>query len=169
MTQWITLEEMGRYLKVSRAYLYKEVQAGRFPAVKVGRGWRFDRERVDDWLKTSQTLKESLYEFPWSDCLDHFLTKLQEEFRDRFASLWIYGSWARGEAREDSDIDLLVVFQSLKNFGKDFKQISSLAYDATFGRNRPFVFSITLTDQKTFLTGLEPLLLNIRQEGKKAA
>ncbi len=68
-----------------------------------------------------------------------------------------------------SKLDLLVVFQSLKNFGKDFKQISSLAYDATFGRNRPFVFSITLTDQKTFLTGLEPLLLNIRQEGKKAA
>ena len=169
MTEWITLEELADYLKVSRAYLYKAAQTGKIPAVKVGRSWRFDREAIDSWLRQDSKKEGPKLEFPWSDCLEVFLRSIQKEFGNRFASLWIYGSWARGEASPESDVDLLVVLNSIQNFARNFETIISLAYKATFGRNHPVVFSTTLTDQKTFLHSLEPLLLNVRKEGKKAA
>jgi hypothetical protein len=41
--------------------------------------------------------------------LERFLALLQEHFGDRLISLVLYGSVARSEAREDSDIDLLLI------------------------------------------------------------
>lgn len=171
MAEWMTLEELGRYLKISRASLYKKAQSHQIPSTKIGRSWRFDRESIDIWMRKTQTpfQKQIGSEFPWSDCLLGFIQSLQKKFENRFSSLWIYGSWARGEARPDSDVDLMVVLSSVKNFAKDFDTVASLAYESTFGKNRPVVFSITLTDQKTFISDPEPLLLNVRREGKKAA
>lgn len=167
MINWLTLEELAGYLKVSRARLYQMVQRGEIPAVKLGRTWRFDRDRIDAWLGHQGNV--DIEDSPWFDSFQYFIKQLQRHFAKRFASLWIYGSWARGEARPDSDVDLLVVLDKIKDFSADFNTTSSLAYQSTFGRGRAVVFSVTLTDQKTFLAGMEPLLLNIRREGKKAA
>jgi predicted nucleotidyltransferase len=41
-------------------------------------------------------------------CMD-----LGREFGDEFLGLMLFGSWARGEAREDSDVDVLVLFSNL--------------------------------------------------------
>jgi predicted nucleotidyltransferase len=38
---------------------------------------------------------------------------LEREFGDEFLGLMLFGSWARGEAREDSDVDVLVLFNNL--------------------------------------------------------
>ncbi len=166
MKKWLTLENLTGYLKMSRATLYKMAQQGKIPAVKVGRGWRFDRDAIDQWLQKSPGSSPPP-EFPWQDCLDDFIGALREGYRARFASLWVYGSWARVEASAGSDIDLLVVLDPLQP--EDWRKIRTLSYQATFGRNRPFVFSIQVIDQKTFLSSLEPLLLNVRREGKRAA
>lgn len=166
MKEWLNLGTIASYLKMSRASLYKMAQQGRIPATKLGRSWRFDREAVDRWMQNVPLPNQSS-EFPWQDCLDIFIEKLQKDFGDRFASVWIYGSWARGDAQSGSDIDLLVVIDSIKS--EDPSKIRNLSYQATFGRNRPFVFSIQIIDQKIFLSSLEPLLLNVRREGRKAA
>ena len=47
----MTIEELSKYLKISRSTLYKLGQEGNLPAQKVGRHWRFHREAVDTWLK----------------------------------------------------------------------------------------------------------------------
>ncbi|NLX96713.1 MAG: helix-turn-helix domain-containing protein [Rhodopirellula sp.] len=47
----MTIEELSKYLKISRSTLYKLAQEGKLPAQKVGRHWRFHREAVDEWLK----------------------------------------------------------------------------------------------------------------------
>ena len=167
MSDWLTLEELSAYLKLSHPSLYKMAQEGKIPAAKVGRGWRFHRPTIDQWLHHSQETKEK--EFPWSDCLEIFLEKLQKEFGPLFSALWIYGSWARGEAREDSDVDLLIVLGEISDFKKDFEKVVSLSYDSTFGKNRPIVFSVTLVELEAFRKSAEPLLLNVRAEGKKAA
>jgi len=36
---------------------------------------------------------------------------LRERFGRRIADIRLFGSWARGEADEDSDVDVLVVFE----------------------------------------------------------
>jgi predicted nucleotidyltransferase len=38
---------------------------------------------------------------------------LEGEFDGEFLGLMLFGSWARGEAREDSDVDVLVLFDGL--------------------------------------------------------
>ena len=166
MKEWITLEELAGYLKLSHASLYKMAQNGEVPAIKLGRHWRFDRETIDRWMHQKE-FSSSHEEFPWQDCLDSLLKELRREFGKRFLSLWIYGSWARGEAKDESDVDLLVVIDPLSR--KDVQTVSQLAYEATFGRNRSVVFSMVTINQETFLTSLEPLLLNVRKEGRRAA
>ncbi len=50
---WLTLDELVRYLKLSRTNLYRMVQQGKIPASKIGFQWRFNRKEIDDWV-TSQ-------------------------------------------------------------------------------------------------------------------
>jgi excisionase family DNA binding protein len=47
---WLTIEEIARYLKVSKETIYKMVQQNQIPASKLGNQWRFHQETVDDWL-----------------------------------------------------------------------------------------------------------------------
>lgn len=47
----MTIDELAEYLQVSKSSLYKLAQDGRVPGQKVGKHWRFHRERIDEWLK----------------------------------------------------------------------------------------------------------------------
>lgn len=49
----MTIVELAKYLKISRSTLYKLAQEGKLPGQKVGRHWRFHRDAVDAWLKTT--------------------------------------------------------------------------------------------------------------------
>lgn len=53
MTVWLSLEELATYLKKPKSTLYKLLQRGLLPGHKVGRSWRFDRDEVDAWIKSS--------------------------------------------------------------------------------------------------------------------
>lgn len=50
MDEVLTLEELAAYLKVSETTAYSLVRTGDIPGRKVGREWRFLRERVVNWL-----------------------------------------------------------------------------------------------------------------------
>ena len=41
--------------------------------------------------------------------VDEFVQKLKEKFGDRVESIIVFGSYARGESKEESDIDVLIV------------------------------------------------------------
>ncbi len=45
------------------------------------------------------------------DVLAEFLSRLREQFDDRIAHVWLFGSKARGDFDEESDVDLLIVGQ----------------------------------------------------------
>ena len=47
----MTIDELARYLKLSKSTLYKLAQAGRVPGKKVGKHWRFRKDAIDRWLK----------------------------------------------------------------------------------------------------------------------
>ncbi|MGD0336350.1 MAG: helix-turn-helix domain-containing protein [Candidatus Omnitrophota bacterium] len=46
----LTFEEARKYLKISNSTLYRLVQKRKVPASKVGRSWRFRKERLIAWL-----------------------------------------------------------------------------------------------------------------------
>jgi len=51
MENWLTLEQISEYLQISTSSTYKMAQAGRIPAYKVGRQWRFKKEEIDRWVE----------------------------------------------------------------------------------------------------------------------
>jgi len=47
----MTIEDLSKYLKVSKSTLYKLAQEGSLPGQKVGKHWLFHKEAIDEWLK----------------------------------------------------------------------------------------------------------------------
>lgn len=102
-------------------------------------------------------------------CLEALLKRLQrasselkEILGEGFTGLMLFGSYARGEAREDSDVDILVVLKGLKGM-----RIRSIIYKVIVDN---IGLPITLVDidlRELAREDLEvtPLLLNILYDG----
>lgn len=54
MEQLLTLQEVAKYLKLTEVTVYKYVHEGKIPGVKVASRWRFDKDRIDDFLKSKE-------------------------------------------------------------------------------------------------------------------
>lgn len=52
---------------------------------------------------------------PYKTLIEKLIESLKRKYEDRFISLIVFGSVARGEMRKDSDIDLLLIIDSLLN------------------------------------------------------
>ena len=52
---FLTTEEVLDYLQVNLRTVYRLIKAGKIPAVRVGRQWRFRRRDVDAWLEAQRT------------------------------------------------------------------------------------------------------------------
>ena len=46
----MTIDELSRYLKVSKSTLYQLARGGKVPGQKVGKHWRFRKAAIDRWL-----------------------------------------------------------------------------------------------------------------------
>jgi len=52
---FLTTEEVLEYLQVNLRTVYRLIKAGKIPAVRVGRQWRFRKTDVDRWLSSQAT------------------------------------------------------------------------------------------------------------------
>ncbi len=52
--KWLTIDELITYLKMGRTKLYTMAQRGSIPGKKIGNQWRFDREEIDEWIKSGR-------------------------------------------------------------------------------------------------------------------
>jgi excisionase family DNA binding protein len=51
---FLTTEEVLEYLQVNLRTVYRLIKAGRIPAVRVGRQWRFRKSDIDAWLDSQR-------------------------------------------------------------------------------------------------------------------
>jgi excisionase family DNA binding protein len=51
---FLTTEEVLEYLHVNLRTVYRLIKAGKIPAVRVGRQWRFRKRDIDGWLETQR-------------------------------------------------------------------------------------------------------------------
>lgn len=52
MQNLLTVKELASLLRVSSQTLYKMLEQGEIPAVKIGAQWRFDQEKIKSWIES---------------------------------------------------------------------------------------------------------------------
>ena len=91
---------------------------------------------------------------------------LETLFGDQLVGVTLYGSFARGEGREDSDVDVLCVLRGPFDYAEAVRRSSeltaslSLAYDVVL--SRVFVSEVDLETRNL------PFFMNVRREGVPA-
>lgn len=55
---FLTTEEVLEYLQVNLRTVYRLIKAGKIPAVRVGRQWRFRKRDIDAWLDSQRPRAE---------------------------------------------------------------------------------------------------------------
>ncbi len=101
------------------------------------------------------------------DLLAHILSELRQEFEalygDRLAQMILYGSQARGDARPDSDIDVLVVLRGEVNYSDEIRYTSAVVSELCL-KYEVYVACLFMS-QPRFQHSQIALLHNIRREG----
>ena len=94
------------------------------------------------------------------DDLSSQLTQLLGEKLDRVV---LYGSHARGEARPDSDMDILIVVQGEFDYGDLIHQTSVLI--AHLSLENDIVISRAFISKERYENEISPFTLNVQREG----
>ncbi|SRR5579875_2907928 len=69
------------------------------------------------------------------DLLSKVKTGLQQLYGPRLEGVYLFGSYARGEQRRDSDVDILVVLDRVDDYGAEIQKTSYLAADLSLDYN----------------------------------
>jgi predicted nucleotidyltransferase len=94
--------------------------------------------------------------------LDKLREGLTLSLGERLDSIYLYGSQARGDARQNSDIDVLIVLKGDFNYGEmlnltlDLTAALSLEYDVVISR--------AFVTKERFDHEMSPFLMNVRRE-----
>ena len=129
----LTLKEAARRLRLSRVTLYRLARQGKLPGRKVGHSWRFHQADLDSWIRRRP--------------LKGRLGRALRELKDRLVrlggggvrSVVLFGSYARGQAKEGSDLDLLVLVESRN------PRIERRFHVASYQAMRRLDFSVVIT------------------------
>jgi excisionase family DNA binding protein len=47
----MTVHNVAKYLRLSEAKIYRLARTGELPAFRIGKTWRFNRGRIDEWIR----------------------------------------------------------------------------------------------------------------------
>ena len=95
--------------------------------------------------------------------LKEFRAAIERLYAERLKNIILYGSWARGQGTQDSDIDLVVVLDGKVAQGHEIDRMIDIITDINLKHD--VLLSIYPVSQKDYASTNSPLLLNIRREG----
>ncbi|MCG3208784.1 MAG: hypothetical protein FOGNACKC_02396 [Anaerolineae bacterium] len=85
----LTAKDMQNLLQVDRSTIYRMAEAGRLPAIKVGKQWRFPKQTIDQWLQTNGSVPAAQPQpaslAPHTDFADLFPLECVQLIQDSFA------------------------------------------------------------------------------------
>lgn len=82
---------------------------------------------------------------------------------ERIDQVILYGSQARGDARDDSDIDVLIVLRDDFKYGAMIKKTSKVV--AKLSLDNDVVISRAFASRQQYEQSNMPFMLNVRREG----
>ena len=95
--------------------------------------------------------------------LESIKHRLEDVYGDRLRGVVLYGSHARGEAEEDSDIDLMVLLDGPVAFGEELRKIIRTLYPLQLEIIHPV--HATPVDIDVYEAGEFALYRNAKTEG----
>jgi predicted nucleotidyltransferase len=95
--------------------------------------------------------------------IKEFKEKNEKLYGSRLKGIVLYGSWARGESTEHSDIDLAVILEGEVIPGKEIDKMIDIITE--IGLKYRTLISVYPVSENIFYTTKSPLLINIRKEG----
>ncbi len=95
--------------------------------------------------------------------LEEFKTELKRLYGDRLKDIILFGSYARGDARAGSDIDLMVVLRGEVAPGREIDRMIDVITDLNLKHG--ILLSVVPVSEEKYLRVNSPLLLNVRREG----
>jgi len=98
--------------------------------------------------------------------IKEFREKIEKLYGSRLRNIILYGSYAKGEATEDSDIDLAVVLDGDVAAGKEIDRLIDIVTDINLRYG--VLISVYPVSEKKYKQVNSPLLLNVRKEGVPA-
>jgi predicted nucleotidyltransferase len=95
--------------------------------------------------------------------LSELKQRLAEHYGDRLESVVLYGSQARGDAAEDSDIDVLVVLRGEVEAGAELWAISGITAELSLRSGQ--VISTTVLPDRLYRRRASDFVSGIRRDG----
>lgn len=104
------------------------------------------------------------------------IRRLMKEFKeglvriygDKLKAVYLYGSYARGDSRPGSDVDVMILLKNYKNYWKEQSKISQLASDVSLEYDVTVSCIFIKEIQWETASNERPLIYNIRKEGLPA-
>jgi predicted nucleotidyltransferase len=100
------------------------------------------------------------------ETLREFREALEKLYGTRLKNVILYGSWARGDATEDSDIDLLIILEGKVIPGKEIDRMIDIITELNLKHG--VLISVVPVSEEEYSTINSPLLMNVRREGVPA-
>jgi predicted nucleotidyltransferase len=88
---------------------------------------------------------------------------LIEKYDNKIKQVLVYGSFARGEATEDSDIDMAVIVDDNVNTEEVESELSDFLFDILLERKE--LISVVAIPESIFESYRSPFILNTKAEG----
>ena len=87
-------------------------------------------------------------------------------YGDQLKAVYLYGSYARGDTRLDSDVDVMIVLNNYKSYGKEIDRTGELASNLSLEYG--ISISRVIMKESQWKISDTPLLRNIRMDGVPA-
>lgn len=100
------------------------------------------------------------------EIIEEFKKEVRQLYGHQLKEVILYGSWARGDATQKSDIDLLIVLDKEVSPGREIDRMVDIFTDINLKYG--VLISAYPISQKDYATINSPLLLNVRREGVPA-
>ena len=101
-----------------------------------------------------------------SALLREFRTDLGQIYGSRLRGIYLFGSYARGDMDEESDLDVLIVLDDFDSYAKEIDRVSEIGarLSLEFGVSLSKIF----TRERDWMHGETPFLANVRGESVPA-
>ena len=92
-----------------------------------------------------------------------FKREIKKIYRKQLDKIILYGSWARGTAANESDIDLMVVLKGEISPGREIDRMIDCITDLNLKYDT--LISVVPVSSENYTNLDNPLLLNVKREG----